>query len=163
MISHVTPWVINHIVFYYWIQNLWYLNMSVKCKRFSFTNDLNQGRNLFFFPFIFISWRLIILQYCSGFCHILTWISYGFTCVPHPEPLWKKDYNQLIYECSSLHSRVWFFICVGKQQWVSMIMSSFFQVTLLMCIFKDFCFSEAWAKKYFNWGWCSIMKGFLFF
>ena len=25
-----------------------------------------------FFPFIFISWRLIILQYCSGFCHTLT-------------------------------------------------------------------------------------------
>ena len=25
----------------------------------------------FFFPFIFISWRLITLQYCSGFCHIL--------------------------------------------------------------------------------------------
>ena len=28
----------------------------------------------FFFPFIFISWRLITLQYCSGFCHTLTWI-----------------------------------------------------------------------------------------
>ena len=28
---------------------------------------------LFFFIY-FISWRLIILQYCSGFCHILTWI-----------------------------------------------------------------------------------------
>ena len=41
---------------------------------------------LFFFPFIFISWRLIILKYCSGFCHTLTWISHGFTCVPHPEP-----------------------------------------------------------------------------
>ena len=41
----------------------------------------------FFFPFIFISWRLITLQYCSGFCHTLTWISYGFTCVPHPNPL----------------------------------------------------------------------------
>ena len=27
---------------------------------------------LFFFPFIFISWRLIILQSCSGFCHTLT-------------------------------------------------------------------------------------------
>ena len=40
----------------------------------------------FFFPFVFISWRLITLQYCSGFCHILTWISHGFTCVPHPEP-----------------------------------------------------------------------------
>ena len=25
-----------------------------------------------FFPFIFISWRLTTLQYCSGFCHILT-------------------------------------------------------------------------------------------
>ena len=40
----------------------------------------------FFFPFIFISWRLITLQYCSGFCHTLTWISHGFTCIPHPNP-----------------------------------------------------------------------------
>ena len=39
-----------------------------------------------FFPFIFISWRIITLQYCSGFCHTLTWISHGFTCVPHPDP-----------------------------------------------------------------------------
>ena len=39
-----------------------------------------------FFSFIFISWRLITLQYCSGFCHMLTWISHGFTCVPHPNP-----------------------------------------------------------------------------
>ena len=36
----------------------------------------------FFFSFTFISWRLITLQYCSGFCHTLTWISHGFTCVP---------------------------------------------------------------------------------
>ena len=41
---------------------------------------------LFFFPFIFISWRLITLQYCSGFCHTWTWISHGFTCVSHPNP-----------------------------------------------------------------------------
>ena len=40
----------------------------------------------FFFPFIFISWRLINLQYCSGFCHTLTWISHGFTCISHPDP-----------------------------------------------------------------------------
>ena len=40
----------------------------------------------FFFPFIFISWRLITLQYCSGFCHTFKWISYGFTCIPHPDP-----------------------------------------------------------------------------
>ena len=26
------------------------------------------------------------LQYCSGFCHTLTWISHGCTWVPHPEP-----------------------------------------------------------------------------
>ena len=38
-----------------------------------------------FFSFIFISWRLFTLQYCSGFCHTLTWISHGFTCIPHPD------------------------------------------------------------------------------
>ena len=31
----------------------------------------------FFFHLFFISWRLITLQYCSGFCHTLTWISHG--------------------------------------------------------------------------------------
>ena len=36
--------------------------------------------------FIYFNWRLIIIQYCSGFCHTLTWISHGCTCVPHPEP-----------------------------------------------------------------------------
>ena len=42
---------------------------------------------IFIFLFIFfISWRLITLQYCSGFCHTLTWISHGFTCIPHPDP-----------------------------------------------------------------------------
>ena len=40
--------------------------------------------SLFFL--IFISWRLITLQYCSGFCHTLTGISHGFTCIPHPDP-----------------------------------------------------------------------------
>ena len=40
--------------------------------------------SFFVFSFIFISWRLITLQCCSGFCHTLTWISHGFTCVPHP-------------------------------------------------------------------------------
>ena len=40
----------------------------------------------YFFPFIFISWRLITLQHCSDFCHTLTWISHGFTCIPHPNP-----------------------------------------------------------------------------
>ena len=34
-----------------------------------------------------LNWRLITLQYCSGFCHTLTWISHGCICVPHPECL----------------------------------------------------------------------------
>ena len=39
----------------------------------------------FFNLFIYFNWRLITLQYCSGFCDTLTWISHGCTCVPHPE------------------------------------------------------------------------------
>ena len=39
-------------------------------------------KDYLFFSFICISWRLITLQYCSGFCHTLTWISHGFTCIP---------------------------------------------------------------------------------
>ena len=35
----------------------------------------------YFFSFIFISWRLITLQYCSGFCHTLTWISHGLSII----------------------------------------------------------------------------------
>ena len=31
-------------------------------------------QRIFFFSFIFISWRIITSQHCSGFCHILTWI-----------------------------------------------------------------------------------------
>ena len=40
----------------------------------------------FLILFIYLTWRLITLLYCSGFCHTLTWISHGSTCVPHPEP-----------------------------------------------------------------------------
>ena len=49
---------------------------------------LDQDRPVLFFSpiYFFISWRLITLQYCSGFCPTLTWISHGFTCVPHPDP-----------------------------------------------------------------------------
>ena len=32
--------------------------------------------------------RLIILQYCTGFCHTLTWISHGCTYDPHPKSPW---------------------------------------------------------------------------
>ena len=60
-------------------------NTGRKCRT---THEACSG--FFFFPlsplfFCFTSWRLITLQYCSGFCHTLTWISHGFTCVPHPD------------------------------------------------------------------------------
>ena len=43
---------------------------------------------LFFFfnVFIYFNWRLVTLQYCSGFCQTSTWISHRCTCVPQPEP-----------------------------------------------------------------------------
>ena len=42
--------------------------------------------NFFFYnQFIYFNWRLITLKHCSGFCHTLTWINNGCTCVPHPE------------------------------------------------------------------------------
>ena len=40
----------------------------------------------FFFSLYLFIWRLLTLQYCSGFCHTLTWIHHGCTCVLHPEP-----------------------------------------------------------------------------
>ena len=43
-------------------------------------------KKFYLFTYLFISWRLITLQYCSDFCHTLTLISYGFTCIPHPDP-----------------------------------------------------------------------------
>ena len=44
------------------------------------------SRKLRVWVFFFFNWRLITLQYCSRFCHTLTWISHGCTCVPYPEP-----------------------------------------------------------------------------
>ena len=32
---------------------------------------MDQRYSIFFFSFNFISWRLVTLQYCSGFCHTL--------------------------------------------------------------------------------------------
>ena len=37
--------------------------------------------------FIYFSWRLITLQYCSGFCHTLIWISHGLHVSPSQTPL----------------------------------------------------------------------------
>ena len=50
-----------------------------------FSYEITLAEILFIF-LIYFNWRLITLQYCSEFCHTLTWISHGCTCVPHPEP-----------------------------------------------------------------------------
>ena len=73
-----------------------HLTTSVKniCTNITtWINDIKENKTVslstlvrFFFSFIFISWRLITLQHCSGFCHTLTWISHGLTCIPHPDP-----------------------------------------------------------------------------
>ena len=56
------------------------------CRTTWISHKSTYSPSFFFFSFIFISWRLISLQYCSGFCYTLTWISHGFTYIPHPDP-----------------------------------------------------------------------------
>ena len=77
------------------IRLIWYVNSSyffhrsiVICRSQlkSALVTRNNWKPCFFLFFFFISWRLITLQYCSGFCHTLKWISHGFTCVPHTDP-----------------------------------------------------------------------------
>ena len=65
-------------VFFQWVSSSHQVARVLECEL--------QHQSFFFSPFIFISWKLITLQYCSGFCHTLAWISHGFTCVPHPDP-----------------------------------------------------------------------------
>ena len=62
------------LLLFRWSNGCWQLDLWSLC--------------LFYFLnlFIYFNWRLITLHYCSGFCHTLTWISRGCTCVPHPEP-----------------------------------------------------------------------------
>ena len=59
---------------------IWVVSQPPCCR------DIIPPAFLSFFSFIFISWRLTTSQHFSGFCHTLTWISHGVTCVPHPNP-----------------------------------------------------------------------------
>ena len=65
---------------------------KVACK-LEFCNSNSLKDSIFFlngkkfykaknFFLVYFNWRLITLQYCGGFCHTLTWISHGCTCVP---------------------------------------------------------------------------------
>ena len=43
----------------------------MESKKIVLMNLFFGGLSIFFFPLFFISWRLITLQYFSGFCHTL--------------------------------------------------------------------------------------------
>ena len=79
-------WTVSLLVFLLFVLSV---NMRVIPKSlwlwFYFSISFNSFV-FFFFPLIFISWRLITLQHCSGFCQALTWISHGVICIPHPDP-----------------------------------------------------------------------------
>ena len=40
----------------------------------------------------YFNWRVITLQYCSGFCHTLTWISHVYMCPPSWAPSYLPPY-----------------------------------------------------------------------
>ena len=60
------------------------------------------------FLFIYFNWRLITLQYCDGFCHTLTWISHGCTCVPilNPPPTSLPIPSLRLSQCTSFECPV---------------------------------------------------------
>ena len=126
---------------------------------------------LIFSPIMFISWRLITLQYCSGFCHTLTWISHGFTCVPHPDPpshfpphpIWVIP----VHQSRALVSRIqpWLAICFSLDNiHVSMLFSQIIPPSPSPIESKSLFYTSmslsSWLFKSLTWG---ISSGFFFF
>ena len=71
----------------------WTFVGKVMCLLFNILSRLiiaflprNKHPFLKIYLFIYFNCRLITLQYCSGFCHTITWISHGCTCVPILKP-----------------------------------------------------------------------------
>ena len=90
-ISFVLLWYLWILSFYQHWALFAFLSIVALGVKFGYLFEfflVTWGKILFYFifPFTFISWRLITLQYWSAFCHTLTWISHGFTCLPHPNP-----------------------------------------------------------------------------
>ena len=94
--------------------------------------------------FIYFSWRLITLHYCSGFCHTLTWISHQFSSVqlsrsvmsdslwPHESP-WTHLKNYFRYFTSNI-GQEWPLLSSGSNflSWLAWC-QSFTSFLLLFC------------------------------
>ena len=95
--SHLEPNVMTfcHVITE---SRLYYNSIFRKCKMRMkiITLIVTSG----FFKICF-NWRLITLQYCSGFCHTFTWISLGCSCVPHPEPASQLPLHPIPQGCPS--------------------------------------------------------------
>ena len=81
---------------------------------------------------IYFNWKLITLQFCGCFCHTLTWISHGCTCVPlsqtpqqpscpsHPSGLSQCTSYECPVSCIELGLVIYFTYC---NIYVSMLFS----------------------------------------
>ena len=76
--------IANSAVMNIWVHTSLSILVSSVCMPSSGIAGLYGSSSSSFLFIFFISWRLITLQYCSGYCHTLTRISHGFTCIPHP-------------------------------------------------------------------------------
>ena len=92
---------------YIWIAN--FKGINCYCLRTRLDLTLKVVFLLFLFEFIYFHWRIITSQYCGGFCHTLTPLSYGCTCVlpswtpfPPPSPPHPSGLSQSTsFECAA--------------------------------------------------------------
>ena len=76
----ILHWSFDHYVVYFLIScNIPYFKVYFVWYEDCYSSFL-------FLKLIYFNCRLIILQYCGGFCYALTWISHGCTRVSLPEP-----------------------------------------------------------------------------
>ena len=71
--------------FYKWFHKV-YMQLAFFALYYLLQVDHVHITSFFFFKIYFnlfiFNWRTITLLYCVGFCHISTWISHRYTCVP---------------------------------------------------------------------------------
>ena len=139
-LASITSHIHNWVLFLLWLCLFILSGVISPLISTSIIGIYRPGKFIFHF-FIYFNWRLITLQYCSGICHTLTWISHGCTCVHHPEaPLPPKSPSH-----PSLSSQ-----CTSPEHPVSCI-----QPGLAICFTYDnvlLSMSYLFAFSYCSWG-----------